>query len=169
MNPLASTNTRQARTATRPRLGGFAIIALTVTLLLMSGCGKSAPPGGDPGNKRLNELSHDPIFAVLPPGATNVHVTRTPANYTQPPFQTGGWNGPSVEVTFRSSAPIANVYHFYARRAAATGWHALKRNVNGVIVSWNKTYPDRAQAWLSLWSDSPSTYSLEGSIASIVG
>jgi len=139
--PLKEQKGRVRQSRNRRRLAGFALAAVIV---LAGGCGSH--PGGDPGNRRLKELSHDAVFAVFPPSATNVHVTRTPAKYVSTPFQGSGWNGPSVEVTFKSSAPVAEVYRFYAEKAAAVGWRATKRNVQGFVFQWDKTYSDRAQA-----------------------
>jgi hypothetical protein len=108
------------------------------------------PAGGDPGGRRLKELSDDEVFAVLPEGAKMVEETRTPARYRQPAFQTGGWDGPSVVIAFKSSAPLADVYGFYARRAAAAGWRPIAKGGLGFTDRWSKTYPDGAKAWFGL-------------------
>jgi hypothetical protein len=121
---------------------------LVIGALLLGGCG--TPAGGDPGGRRLRELSSDRVFAAFPDGATMVHVTRSPARHREPGFTGGGWDGPSVVVTFTSSAPPADVYRFYARHAAASGWHPTAKGALGLTDRWAKTYPGGAPATLSL-------------------
>ncbi len=48
--------------------------------------------------------------------------------YRHPAFQGAGWDGPTVLVSFADSAPLATIYGFYARRAAAAGWRPTGRN-----------------------------------------
>ena len=139
--------------------------ALALGAVLLGGCG--TPAGGDPGGRRLQELGSDRVFAALPGGATVVHRTRTPARHQQPGFTGGGWRGPSVVVTFTSSARPADVYRFYARRAAAAGWRAASSGALGLTDVWRKTYPDGAAATLLL-SMLPRTYILSGGIAPVV-
>jgi hypothetical protein len=101
---------------------GAAVGTLLLSALLPAACGGHS--GGDPGGRRLMELSSDPVFAVRAPGATNLHVERIPARYVHPAYQSAGWDGPTVIVSFESSAEPAQVYRFYARRAAGAGWRA---------------------------------------------
>jgi hypothetical protein len=129
--------------------------ALLVALgsLLAAGCGGGGKAaGGDPGGRRLHELSNDPVFAATPAAATGVDVTKTPARHRQPAFQTGGWDGPTVVVTFKSSEPPEDVYRFYAERAEAAGWKATASGSLGLTDRWAKTYPDGAPATLLLFS-----------------
>jgi hypothetical protein len=147
------------------------LLALTGALFA-AGCG--TPAGGDPGGKRLSELSHDPVFAAVPRGATMVKLTQTPARYRQPAFQTGGWDGPSVMLMFRSSSPPALVYRFYGRRAKAAGWHGIASGALGFTDRWRKRYPDGAAAYLSLSLLTPPPtasrrlYMLGGGVAPVV-
>ena len=127
---------------------------------------------GDPGNKRLKELSADPIFASLPDGAVlSGSINRTPARYRQPGFQTGGWDGPNVVATFISNQPVSTIYQFYAIRAANAGWHASSQGSLGYTDSWIKTYADGATGYLSLDAlgngSKGSIYKLSGSISII--
>jgi hypothetical protein len=145
---------------------------LALASLLPVGCG--TPAGGDPSGRRLKELSNDPVFAAVPRGATIVKLTRTPARYRKPGFEGGGWDGPSVTLLLRSSAPPADVYRFYGRRAEAAGWHATASGGLGFTDRWAKTYSDRAAAYLSLalLTRSPTAserlYFLGGGVAPIV-
>ena len=120
---------------------------LAVGSLLLSGCG--TPAGGDPGGHRLKELANDGAFAKSPDGATGVRTTLTKAKYVKPGFTGGGWHGPGVLVGFTSTAPPADVYGFYDRRAQAAGWHPAGSGTLGTD-SWAKTYPDGASATLLL-------------------
>lgn len=105
------------------------------------------------------------MFATLPPGATTIRLARTPARHLEPGFSGGGWRGPSVVVSFRSSAPPAEVYGFYAHRAAATGWHARPgTGALGLADRWQKTYPDGAAATLLLTA-AGDRYELAGGVA----
>ena len=90
------------------------------------------------------------MFAAVPRGATIVKLTRTPARYRKPGFEGGGWDGPGVSLMFKSSAPPADVYRFYDRRADAAGWRATASGALGLTDRWTKTYADGAAAYLSL-------------------
>lgn len=144
-------------------------MAVAAFALLAAGCGARAA-GGDPGGKRLKELGRDAVFAAVPRGATLIRLTRTPARYRQPAFQTGGWDGPSVVLMLRSPAPPAAVYRFYGRRANAAGWHATASGAFGLTDRWTKTYADGARAYLSFalltlpTSVSPRLYRLAGGV-----
>jgi len=140
--------------------------------LLSGGCG--TPAGGDPGGRRLKELSNDPVFAAVPPGATRVTTIRHPAVYREPGFTGGGWHGPSVVATFRTASPPRDVYRFYAQRAEAAGWKPIAGVGRlGLTYRWEKTYPDGAFATLvlSLLSRAPpeGVYILSGGIAPVIG
>lgn len=121
---------------------------------------------GDPDNRLLSELSYDPVFASVPPSATDIHVERTPAQYHPSGFDPGGWRWPRVSVTFNSSAPRAEIYEFYARQTGATGWHPVKEDFYKRTFLWGKTYPGGANANLVLLTFSPKSiaYKLDGSI-----
>jgi hypothetical protein len=141
-------------------------VVLAVGSLLISGCG-STPAGGDPGGRRLNALASDQVLGSLPDGATMVGTRKTKAHYRKPGFSGGGWDGPSVVVTFTSSAPPADVYKFYAQRAETDGWHATAEGSLGVTDRWAKTFPDDAPATLMLSRLGNSRYLLTGSIAPV--
>jgi hypothetical protein len=129
----------------RRRLAGAALLGLT---LVAVGCGHHA--GGDPGNRRLDELSADAAVRARPPGATEVHVLRTPARYVQPGITGGGWHGPGVVVSFTSAAPPAAVFRFYAQQAEQAGWLAGGSGGLGLTDTWRKSFPDGAAATLLL-------------------
>lgn len=119
----------------------------------MAACAHSAPPpgSGDPGNRRLDQLSRDGVFASLPEGATQKGPLRKiPARYRTPAFQPPGWDGPSVTLAFTSSKSPASVFAFFQARGAAAGWHPGNRNALGYPQTWTKTYPDGVAASLSL-------------------
>jgi hypothetical protein len=143
----------------------------TGSLLALAACG--TPAGGDPGGRRLHELSGDPVFAALPDGATMIHTKRTPAHYRQPGFSGGGWDGPGLELTFRTSTPPADVYRFYAEQAGAAGWRATAAGALGLTDRWAKTYPDGAPATLvlTLLTRAPAVserlYTLSGGVAPV--
>jgi len=119
--------------------------------LVVAGCGGSdTPSGGDPGGQRLNQLSSDGVFASVPDGATHVDTERRGARYREPGFTGGGWDGPTVTVTFRSASPPADVYGFYARRAEAAGWKPTAAGALGLTDRWSKTYPNGVPATLTL-------------------
>jgi len=124
-------------------------LAVALLVVLAAGCG-SGPKGGDPGNRRLRELAADPVFAARSPGAVDAAVARTPARYRTPAFQTAGWDGPSVVVTFRSGAPPRDVYRYYAERAAAAGWLPGSAGALGLTDLWRKTFGGGAHATLLL-------------------
>ena len=143
-------------------------VALLATGSLLSACG-GTPAGGDPGGKRLHELSGDPVFAALPGGATVVDVTRTPAQYRKPGFSGGGWDGPTVVVTFQSSEPPADVFRYFDGRAASSGWHATASGALGLTDRWSKEYDGGAQATLLLAHLRGPLYRLYGGVAPVGG
>ena len=144
---------------------------LAISSLLWVGCGSSTPAGGDPGGRRLKELSGDPIFAALPDGATRMGTTRLGAHYRKPGFSGGGWDGPTVVVTLRTASPPAEVYRFYARRAEAAGWQPTAEGALGLTDRWAKTYSDGAPATLALallsHESSGRVYRLSGGVAPV--
>jgi hypothetical protein len=152
------------------RAGGAAL--LLCGLLLAGGCGE--PAGGDPDGRRLAALAADPVFASLPPGATEIETVRTRAEYREPGFTGGGWDGPSVVVTFSSAAPPDAVYGFVAERAKAAGWEPLASGALGLTDRWEKTFPDDASATLTLSllegadAGPEAVYRLAGGIAPVV-
>jgi hypothetical protein len=131
-----------------------ATVILAVALVgLVAACSINSPPsGGDPGNRRLNTLGADPILKALPPGA---HMTgalvRTPARYTQPGLDGGGWHGPAITLRFSSTQPPAAVFSYYANLAPSLGWHATaSKNILGYPQVWGKDYLGVGQARMSL-------------------
>jgi hypothetical protein len=156
--------------AIRPTASQVAVLA--VGALLVSGCGDK-PAGGDPGGRRLKELENDHVFASPAPGARNSRTTRTPARYRDPGFSGGGWDGPSLVVSFTSSAPTADIYRFYAQQAEAAGWRATASGSLGLADRWQKTYEDGAKATLLLSLLTRSTnaserrYTLSGGVAPV--
>jgi hypothetical protein len=114
----------------------------------------------------LHELGADSVFARLPDDAKRIRVKRTAARYSQPGYTGGGWRGPSIVVTFTSSASPAGVFRFYARRAALAGWRPTAKGALGLVDRWAKTYPDDgASATLLLADLTRGRYSLSGGIA----
>jgi hypothetical protein len=155
-------------------ISAIALIVVLLILVLTHQVVFNGPlPGtGDPGNKRLNELANDPVFSALPPNASlSGPIIKTPAQYRHSTFETSGWNGPSVEVIFVSKEPKAKIYQFYAAQAADTGWDAGNKNSDGYTRTWTKTYPDKVDAGLILYTldDNPNVrrYDLVGSISAI--
>ncbi len=143
-----------------------ALIALVIgSALAVGGCGSSTPAGGDPGNKRLHALRSDAVFASAPPGARAVETRESKARYRKPGFDAGGWDGPSVVVSFRSSAPPADVFGYYARRAEAAGWKETAKGALDLADRWAKTFPGNAPATLLLTRLGEARYQVSGSIA----
>jgi hypothetical protein len=146
------------------------IIVALVLLSIFNQWFPSGPPTGtgDPGNSRLNELANDTVFSTLPPNSQqNGSIIKTPAQYTKPGFEPGGWRGPSVELTFTTDESQATIYQFYSTRAAETGWQPRSRDSDGYIYAWTKAYPDSAHASLILYGPEEGAYRLVGSIAAI--
>lgn len=88
------------------------------------------------------------------------------------PFRAPGWNGPSVVLKFESSAEPRSVYEFYGERATTHGWSPTLKGSLHIDDRWQKTYPNGAQAWLSIITDrpwerapEPRQYTLIGSIS----
>ena len=161
---------RIASASRKLRLAGA---MLAIGSLLPGGCGGNTPAGGDPGGQRLKELSGDPVFAAVPEGATEVETERLAARYRKPGFAGGGWDGPTVIVTFETASPPADVFRFYAGRAEAAGWEPTAAGALGLTDRWAKTYPDGAPATLTLalvGGESPDrVYRLSGGVAPVAG
>lgn len=144
------------------------VLVAALALFAVVGNGPPSGAGDDPGNQHLHDLSSDPIFASLPPGAQpNGPIVQTPAQYRQPAFQGAGWDGPSVVRTFVSNAAPETVYQYYAAAAAQAGWQPQSQGANGYTDQWTKLYPDHARAQLALLEIGSSakgrTYQLGGS------
>jgi len=129
---------------------------------------------GDPGNGRLHQLAADPVFDTLPPDARSPRITLNPAKWRETPFQGAGgaWDGPSVILTFQSSAPPRSIYEYYGEQAPAHGWTATLKGSLHIYDRWEKTYPNGAQATLRIstrrpWEPAPDPrdYELTGSIS----
>jgi hypothetical protein len=133
--------------------------------LLLAACGSTRPAGGDPGGHRLRELSRDPVFTQLPPGAQNASLDKTQAEYRKPGFGSGGWAGPAVVLSFTSAADPASVFLYYTQLATSNGWQPKAIGSLGVTDRWTKTYSDGAAATLFLAKLPRSEYRLSGGIA----
>jgi hypothetical protein len=149
-------------------IGVFSVLLLILALNIKK-VDRNLLPRADPGNKHLEELANESIFAGLPPNATlSGPIVKTPAQWRQPGFQTGGWDGAGVVMMFVSKDPESTVYQFFATRAIATGWQDVKAGSNGFISTWKKTYSDGTTTHLSLYSfeDNPNgrRYELAGGI-----
>jgi hypothetical protein len=147
-------------------------IAALVVLVLTRQIVYQWPPCGDPGNKRLNELANDAVFASLPPGTHLIDpLVQTPAEYQQHAFEASGCVGATVVMTFESDQPQATIYQFYAVQAANAGWHAEGKGSYGYTDAWFKTYSDNAGADLnlSIIDNGPNgrRYKLAGSIDAV--
>jgi hypothetical protein len=108
-------------------------VLVLLGLLFMGGCSDA----GDPGGKGLSELSADPVFAVQPPQATNVHKDETQSR--REIDAAAGFSPPTVDLTFTSSASPEEIYGFYQHEAAAAGWRPGESGVFGTD-QWTKRY-----------------------------
>jgi hypothetical protein len=136
--------------STRRALVLSALALMTVILTgLVTAC--ASPPDPDPGNRHLNALAADPIFATLPPGALATGPPlRTPAR-KRSTFGGSVWDGPGVSVTFTSTQPSRAVFTYYADLATSARWVPNgNRNILGYPEVWNKTYPGGVHASLGL-------------------
>ncbi len=121
--------------------------------MLTAACGNhNVPPGGDPGNRRLDDIGSDQVFRRVPDDAdASGPVVRTPARYRKPGLDGGGWHGPAATLQFTSNQPPGSVFAYYADRATDFGWVATgNKNVLGYPEAWAKTYPDGTRANLTL-------------------
>jgi hypothetical protein len=151
-------------------LATFLAVALVGAL---EACAFHRPPSNpDPGNRHLNELAADPIFATLPPHAlVTGSLVLTPASQTSV-FGGHVWNGPAVTLRFTSTQPPSSVFTYYADLAHSAGWVPNgNKNVLGYPEVWDKSYPGGVHAGLSLIDmdirgelpGTASTYVLNGS------
>lgn len=143
------------------------IALLSASAVAGVGCGASTPAGGDPGDKRLHALRADPAVASPPPGAQSVATRETKATYRKPGFDAGGWDGPSVVVTFMSSAGPSEVFRYYARRAEAAGWQPTAKGALDLADRWAKTFDGNAPARLFVAQFPGSRYQVTASIAPV--
>lgn len=127
---------------------------------------------GDPGDRRLHQLSADPIFRALPPKATSPRITLSPAKVTATGLLARGWSGPGVTLSFESSAAPRSVFGYYREQARADGWRPQGVGALHVPVVWHKTYANGADAWISIFTPQPTAdrpgpreYQLRGGIA----
>ena len=127
------------------------VAAITLTIVTLAACGSSAAPG-DPGNKRLDQLSADPIFAELPSGAELIgHMEKTPAKWQDNGwFEPSSWNGPAVRITFVDSDAPDAAFSFYANLATTSGWVSNGNTKDGYPVAWTKKFPSGWEGSLGL-------------------
>lgn len=127
---------------------------------------------GDPGNSRLHQLAADPVFHALPPDAHTPETTLNPAEFRAPGFQRGGWAGPSVILTFQSTAAPQTIYGYYDEQARANDWVPHSTGALHITSTWRKTYSNGAESYLRIFTprsweaaSGPRQYELSGSIS----
>ncbi len=164
---LRGANRRRRRTvAVRVAVGlaGFAVLVACVVWYA------SQPPGGmAAANATLRRLERDPVLNRMPPGArryiaTIPPVPRDTGNYG-PVTENDGpltvttpwwddidheWEGLQVTACFYSALPYRQVFAFYTKLSAATGWHVSATSANGLIAGWRKAYPSGYAAGVGL-------------------
>jgi hypothetical protein len=98
----------------------------------------------------VHELAAEKVFTVTPPGLSQPPSAVLSAARKHPAefFGRGGWDGPSVTVSFTSSAAPVSTLRFYGEQAAESGWHATAVGAYRVTDRWTKTYPDGTPAYL---------------------
>jgi hypothetical protein len=127
-------------------------------LLLLAACAVSVscsgrPPDPDPGNRTLRLLAADPMAVRLPPGAVRVSREEAPERFQDEGWFGGTtWVGPHVDVTFRSSRSVADVYRFYAVVAASDGWKPWTELTKGITRGWTMDIAGQ-RSYASLESD----------------
>ena len=133
------------------RTGALLLGAITLVVICLEACGP-AQGTGDPGDKRLNQLSADAIFASLPSGAQLIgHIEKTPAKWQDNGwFEPSGWNGPSVRLTFSDPRTPDTALAFYANLAIASGWVGNGNKKDGFAVDWTKKFSGGWQGSLGL-------------------
>jgi hypothetical protein len=157
--------------------------AVRVVLLVLAAMGllgwlvhralNPVPAGkGDPGNRRLHQLADDPVFQALPPDTTSSRITLSPAKVRATGYLAVGWSGPSMTLTFETSADPRSVFEYYQEQAPAYGWRSQGVGALGVPVVWRKTYANGAEAWISIFTaqlfddrSGPREYQLRGGIS----
>ena len=65
-------------------------------------------------------------------------------------FRGGCECGAYVEMDVTTTQTFRELYDFYAKRAAATGWNVSPGNLPNFVTSWNKKYPNGHHAALSI-------------------
>lgn len=140
--------TRPARRR-RYLLGGLPGLVVLAAVGISMVHGPSGNP--DPGNRLLHLVESDPLVARVPPGAAQVQRKVLPAQYQQNAFESSGWDGPGVQLTFSSSAPVRQVYAYYARLAKAEGWSVKSEGHLHVPDEWTKTLPGYGTLYLSVF------------------
>jgi hypothetical protein len=160
-----------------PRRAVWAVLLLIAAVGSLGWLGHRAlnplPAGsGDPGQRRLHQLSADPLFRALPPKATSPQLTLSPARVTVTGLLARGWSGPAVTLKFESSAAPLHVFAYYGEQARAAGWQPQGVGALRVPVVWRKTYANGATAWVSIFTarpfadrPGPREYQLRGAIA----
>lgn len=126
-------------TTTR-RTSSRSLVVVVAAGSLLAGCGGPVPEKGDPGISRLKALAGLAIFDSLPPGAQRTGaLALSPASYTKPVFDGGGWDGPSVTETFTSASDPGSVFAFFRTATAHQGW-VSNGNINalGYPEVWNQ-------------------------------
>lgn len=154
---------------------GWMPLLLLLALTVVTSCGhnrSTVATAGDPGDVQLRQLRAESIFAAFPPMVElSGPILVTGARKRTPAFQASGYDGPSVEARFTSSAPPTLIFDYYAKQTVKAGWSPSgNRNTLGYPEGWFKTLPGGARASLSLTdlniantSQGASTYILSGS------
>ncbi|MDP9882572.1 hypothetical protein J2W21_000051 [Sinomonas atrocyanea] len=148
--------------------------ALAMTAALLTGCTTAAGLQAVPGARNGTAVTASPVapafynlvtdlfFVTLPPGST-----RTGQKCPRP---TSASHGGDCTIEFTSALPPQDVYADFARRAAQTGWAPERKNSDGRVVAWAKTFADGSSAHLLLrpldpgQTSPPYSYSVTGSI-----
>jgi hypothetical protein len=162
-------------TGRRKRHGCAALVVVIVATT--TGCIRSLPPNPDPGDRRLHRLESEPMVRTLPPGAALVGARSSPAHYRDDgPFGGAGWDGPSYVKTFTDSQLTDEVFAFFAKVAARSGWHVDQYNsrnwpihARGLPYQWSRSYADGRRAVVSLlptnrWERRSDRYTLTASV-----
>lgn len=114
----------------------------------------STPGNPDPGNRLLNALAADPVFAALPPGAVRTSRQEKPTTYSSGGiFESGEWAAPTVIMTFTSARSVRDVYGFYAERAHDAGWTPSQWLPAGFADIWAKKIATQ-QSYITLMPES---------------
>lgn len=119
--------------------------------VILCACTGGTPSGNpDPGNHLLNRMAADPVLAGRPPASSHLRSDASPAHYATPAFEPSGWVWPAVNVTFTSTAPVLDVYEYYARKAQSAGWTVWHTGYLHVPNRWRKAIPGCGEIILSL-------------------
>jgi hypothetical protein len=118
-------------------------------LVLTAGVGCGSSTGGDPNGQRLRELGNDSVFAGVPMSSTMVRCGELPRDIeTRVRERWMGRPERRRELPQRKTPRV--VFRYFARRAAASGWHPTAKGSLGVTDRWAKSYADGAAATLVL-------------------